>query len=187
MPSCCPNTKFCNGGGNLRLRHLKMEERVWSCYEGSDFDQSLWDRNYKNSANSEEEVDWTIHFCKPTLLIENGNTQAWPTCDPLRRKCNGGALIHGDMAKRYKWACFNEAKRSKVGYRGISFENWLKVRFEEGQLNNQDIIRYRSEWAKANFLRRNRIRLVQYMVPTVWDKPNTSEDKRSGALARPPT
>ncbi|PWA36033.1 hypothetical protein CTI12_AA604000 [Artemisia annua] len=123
IPSCCPSTKSCNGGGQLRLRRLKREARVWSCYEDSDFDRNLWDKNYQNSINSDEVVKWTCHFCKPALMIENGIAQAWPTCDPAQKKCNGGKLIHGDVAKRYQWACFNESKRSEVGYHGISFRN----------------------------------------------------------------
>ncbi|PWA52201.1 hypothetical protein CTI12_AA456800 [Artemisia annua] len=187
IPSCCPSTKFCNGGGQLRLRQLNRNTRIWSCYEDSDFDQSLWARNYQNSTNSEEEIDWTCHFCKPALMIENRITQAWPTCDPSRKKCNGGELIHGDVAKRYEWACFNESKRSEIGYHGISFGNWVKVRFGETQLSTKDEMYHCNEWAKANFLGRNRLKLVQYVAPTVWDRPNASKDKESGILARLPT
>ena len=60
IPSCCPSTKSCNGGGRLRLRQLRREARIWSCYEDSDFDLNLWEQNYQNSINSDEVIKWTF-------------------------------------------------------------------------------------------------------------------------------
>ena len=120
-------------------------------------------------------------------MIENGITQAWPTCDLSWKRCNGGELIHGDVAKRYQWACFNESIRSEVGYHGISFRDWLKVKFKETQISAKDEMHHRSEWAKANFFKRNRFKFVNYVAPTVWDRHKTSKNKESGILSRPPT
>lgn len=124
MPSCSPFTKSCNGGGEIRLRQLKREANVWSCYEDSKFDKNPWFHNYFNSVNSGEEVEWTVHFCKPAIMKQGGTTQAWPTCDPLHKKCNGGKLTK-PLVKRYEWACFNEHMRKEVNYKGISFEDWV--------------------------------------------------------------
>ena len=85
-------------------------------------------------------------------MKQGGTTQAWPTCDPLRKKCNSGKLTE-PLVKRYEWACFNNHLRKEFGYKGISFENWIEVKFKEVQLNLEDKMKYRNEWAKANFLR----------------------------------
>ena len=85
-------------------------------------------------------------------MTYRGTTKAWPTCDPYLKKCNGGKLTKENMVKRYEWACFDEHKRGQVGYFGISFENWVKVKFREVQLSTKDEIQYRDEWVKANFL-----------------------------------
>jgi hypothetical protein len=71
----------------------------------------------------------------------------------------------------------NEHKRREVGYRGISFENWVKVKFEEIRLNIKDEMQYRNEWARANFLREDHVGLTPYIAPTVWDKSSAIWDK----------
>ena len=52
VPSCSPFNKFCNGGGNIRLRQLRREANIWSCYEEPVYDKSAWSRNYFNEINS---------------------------------------------------------------------------------------------------------------------------------------
>jgi hypothetical protein len=62
IPSCSPFNKSCNGGGNIRLRHLRREANFWACYEEPDFDKSQWLKNYFNGINSREDVEWTFIF-----------------------------------------------------------------------------------------------------------------------------
>ena len=166
---------------------LTTEAKVWSCYIDKNFDKKLWSQNFFNSPNSGENIGWTLHFCKPALMMDDGTTTAWPNCDPVRTKCNGGKLDEEHMGKRYEWACFNAPLRDKVGYKGISFDNWIKVKFGEAQLTKMKEMEYRCEWAKANFLRDSHYGLTPYVAVTVWDQSKTSFDKGEGGTARPPT
>ena len=138
-PTCCPFNKSCNRGGRKRLRQLKREARIWSCY----VDQNQWELNYRKSINSNEDIGWTSHFCTPALKKDAGITQAWPTCDPSQKECDGGSKVHGDKEKRYEWACFYDTKRGEIGYLGISFNNWLKVKFGETKLSDPDRLHHR--------------------------------------------
>ena len=84
-PTCFSFNKSCNRGGRQRLRQLKREARIWSCY----VDQNQWELNYRKSINSNEDIGWTSHFCTPALKKDAGITQAWPTCDPSKRSMMG--------------------------------------------------------------------------------------------------
>ena len=96
-------------------------------------------------ARLNEKVNWTVHFCTPAIMTYRGTTQAWPTCDPFKGKCDGGRSPELNLDKRNEWACFNANKRDQVGYLGISFENWIKVKFGERRLNKQVEMQYRDE------------------------------------------
>ena len=92
-----------------------------------------------------------------------------------------------NLAKRNEWACFNTHKRNQVGYHGISFENWIKVKFGERQLNKQMEMQYRDEWVKANFLVEDRYSMTPYITPNVWDHSPTSWNMNKGKSALGPT
>ena len=47
---------------------------------------------------------------------------------------NAIELTEVHLAKRYELACFNEHMRKEVGYKGLSFENWMEVKIGEVQL-----------------------------------------------------
>ena len=104
------------------------------------------------------------------------STHAWPTCDPLRRKFNGGKLTE-PLVKRYEWACFIEHMRKEIGYKGILFDDWMEVKFGEAQLSLANKMKYRSEWAKANFLRDDCLRSIPYIPSTVWSRTSANYDK----------
>ena len=150
IPSCSPFNKFCNGGGNIRLRQLRREANIWPFYNEPNIDKSPWVRNYFNGMNSGEEIEWTVHFCIPAIMKIGGTTHAWPTCDPLRNKCNGGKLVE-PLAKRYEWACFNEHMRKEVSFKGISFEDWVEVKFGEAKISPERMMKFRSKWLKRTF------------------------------------
>ena len=84
--------------------------------------------------NSGEEIEWTVHFCRPTILKIGEATHAWPICDPLRNKCNGRKLTE-PLAIRYEWACFNEHMRKEVSFIGIAFDDWVEVIFGESKIS----------------------------------------------------
>ena len=158
------------------MGQLRREANVWSCYEEADYDKSAWKKNYFNGINSGEEIEWTVHFCRPAIMKQGGSTHAWPTCDPLWRKCNEGKLPE-PLAKWYEWVCFNEHMRKEVGYKGIAFEDWMEVKFGEAQLSLANKMKYRSEWAKANFLRDDCLRSITYIPFTVWSRTSAHYDK----------
>ena len=119
------------------------------------------------NSNLNKTVESTVHYCIPAMMTYRGTTQAWPTCDPFKKGCDGGRIPEINLAKRSEWACFNAYKRNLVGYHGISFQNWVKVKFGDRQLNKQLEMQYRDEWVKANVLVEDQLSMTPYIAPNV--------------------
>ncbi|GJT88001.1 reverse transcriptase domain-containing protein [Tanacetum coccineum] len=75
------------------------------------------------------------HFCKPVKQILKGELKFWSTCDPNIKKCNGGHEVCGmdeDGVLR-KWYCYDENDRKGVNGAGLSFPEFLLVKYGETQ------------------------------------------------------
>ena len=169
------------------IRRLKKEAKVWWCFTDEKLINKTWFQDHFMHARLNEKVNWTVHFCTPAIMTYRGTTQAWPTCDPFKGKCDGGRSLKLNLAKRNEWACFNANKRDQVGYLGISFANWIKIKFGERQLNKQVDIQYRDEWVKANFLVEDLYSMTPRIAPNVWDHSPTPWNKNKGKYALEPT
>ncbi|GJW48840.1 reverse transcriptase domain-containing protein [Tanacetum coccineum] len=104
--------------------------------------------NKNNSCNQEQgrsrkkprklEFDINLpstHFCKPVKQILEGELKFWPTCDPNIKECNGGHEIYemnkeGDLKK---WYCYYDDDRKRINGAGLSFLEFLLVKYGENQ------------------------------------------------------
>ncbi|GJX11875.1 hypothetical protein Tco_0201734 [Tanacetum coccineum] len=75
------------------------------------------------------------HFCKPVKQILKGELKFWPTCDPNIRDCNGGPEIYGmdEEGVIKKWYCYHDDDRKRINRGGLSFPEFLLVKYGETQ------------------------------------------------------
>ena len=183
IPSCDPVYDKCDGGGRKQLDLLTTEARVWWYFKSSKSVMDAWFTYHLYNTYDHETTKWTVHFCNPAFMRNEGTTQAWPTCDPFQKECNGGKFPH-EIIKRYEWACFNAHKRAQVGYGGITFNDWVKVKFGNIQLNKQIEIQYRDEWAKVKFGHMKDLYSNPMIDPAFWN--SGSPDANIGSRSNPP-
>ncbi|GJR28072.1 reverse transcriptase domain-containing protein [Tanacetum coccineum] len=94
----------------------------------------------------------STHFYKPVKQICNGILKVWPTCDPTMKTCNGGIEIYG-MNKEgvlKLWYCYLDGDRESIKWNGLSFPEFLLVKYKEAQ--EKELIwdnRY-AEWCNEN-------------------------------------
>ena len=119
-------------------------------------------------------------FCKLAMMIYNDTTQAWPTCDPFQKECNGGKFPKVNIVKRHEWACFNAHKRAQVGYGGISFEDQVKVKLGYIQVNKQIEVQFHNKWAQVKFAHVKNLCLNQKIDLAFWGSSSMSTNNGSG-------
>jgi hypothetical protein len=180
IPTCNPLINTCNGGGRNRVDKLTTEARVWWRFKNSRKVKDACLNFYLSGSYAYEELGWTVHFCKPAMMRHDGTTQAWPTCDPFQKECNGGKSPETILAQRREWGCFNALKRAQVGYHGISFEDWVKVKFGDVQLNTQIEVQCRDEWAKVKFAHMENLCSNPMIDQAFWKNASTNKDNKNG-------
>nr|GEV46225.1 hypothetical protein [Tanacetum cinerariifolium] len=76
------------------------------------------------------------HFCKPIKQILKGELKFWSTCDPNIRECNGGPGIYGMDEERVikRWHCYHADDRKRINRGGLSFPEFLLVKYGETQV-----------------------------------------------------
>ncbi|GJZ39552.1 reverse transcriptase domain-containing protein [Tanacetum coccineum] len=72
---------------------------------------------------------------KEISLGTGGELKFWPTCDPNIKECNGGHEMYemnkeGDLKK---WYCYYDDDRKKINGVGLSFPEFLLVKYGENQ------------------------------------------------------
>ncbi|GJS38681.1 hypothetical protein Tco_0563724 [Tanacetum coccineum] len=89
----------------------------------------------------------TKHFCKPIIHECDKDFKAWPSCNPLRNKCDGGHEIYGinELGKTKYWFFPNNYKRKEMKGDGVSFLNFLIIRYGGCQVKD-------SVWSKRKDL-----------------------------------
>ncbi|GKA67893.1 RNA-directed DNA polymerase, eukaryota, reverse transcriptase zinc-binding domain protein [Tanacetum coccineum] len=77
----------------------------------------------------------SAHFCNPVKQECNGILKVWPTCDPTMKLCNGGNEIYGvdEQGTLKYWHCQLEDERKSMRGDGLSFPDFLLVRYEINQ------------------------------------------------------
>ncbi|GJR37565.1 phospholipase-like protein [Tanacetum coccineum] len=92
------------------------------------------------------------HFCKPIKQILKGELKFWPTCDPNIKECNGGPEIYGmdEEGVIKKWYCYHDDDMKRINGGGLSFPEFLLVKY--GETQEKELIwddRF-EEWCNSN-------------------------------------
>ncbi|GKA71130.1 hypothetical protein Tco_0777269 [Tanacetum coccineum] len=77
----------------------------------------------------------STHFCKPVKQICNGILKFKPTCDPTLKACNGGIEVYGmnEEGNLKRWYCYLDDDRGSIKRGGLSFPEFLLVKYGEVQ------------------------------------------------------
>ncbi|GJS94998.1 7-deoxyloganetin glucosyltransferase-like protein [Tanacetum coccineum] len=86
----------------------------------------------------------------PLGIVEN--VLVWPTCDPTIKTCNGGFEIFGmnEDGNLKKWSCYLDIDRGNIKGSGLSFPDFLSIKY--GEVQKKELIwddRY-EEWCNKN-------------------------------------
>ncbi|GKA81996.1 hypothetical protein Tco_0788744 [Tanacetum coccineum] len=85
-----------------------------------------------------------VRICRPIKQDYNETFKIWPTCYPTKKVCNGGEDIYeiDEKGKLKQWYCCHDDKRRSLTGKGLSFPDYLLVKYEGNQ--GSDLI-----WIKA--------------------------------------
>ncbi|GJR42156.1 reverse transcriptase domain-containing protein [Tanacetum coccineum] len=129
-------------------------------YKSSRFKKS--DNNYDNHIQEQRSKKTSMlksntnhpntHFCKPVKQICNGILKVLPTCDPTLKACNGGIEVYGinEEGNLNRWYCYLDDDRGSIKGGGLSFPEFLLVKY--GEVQKKELIwdnRY-EEWCNEN-------------------------------------
>ncbi|GJX68001.1 hypothetical protein Tco_0303728 [Tanacetum coccineum] len=94
----------------------------------------------------------TTHFCKPIIQECDKDFKAWPSCSPFRNKCDGGHEIYGinELGKTKYWFFPNNNERKEMKGGGVSFPNFLIIRYGSCQVEDSVWSKRYSEWCNEN-------------------------------------
>ncbi|GJV07366.1 phospholipase-like protein [Tanacetum coccineum] len=115
-----------------------------------------------NSINTDERITKrlkisddtaTTHFSKPIIQECDKDFKAWPSCSPFRNKCDGGHEIYriNLLGKTKYWFFPNNNKRKEVKGGGVSFLNFLMIRYGSFQVKDSVWSERYSEWCNKNY------------------------------------
>ncbi|GKA29370.1 hypothetical protein Tco_0715615 [Tanacetum coccineum] len=94
----------------------------------------------------------STHFCKPVKQICNGILKVWPTCDPTLKACNGGIEVYGmnEEGNLKRWYCYLDDDRGSIKGGGLSFPEFLLVKY--GEVQKKELIwdNRCEEWCNEN-------------------------------------
>ncbi|GJU63414.1 putative reverse transcriptase domain-containing protein [Tanacetum coccineum] len=126
-----------------------------SRFEKSDnnYDNHIQERRSKKTRMLKSNTNLpSTHFYNPVKQICNGILKVWPTCDPTLKACNGGIEVYG-MNKEgnlKRWYCYLDDDRGSIKGGGLSFPEFLLVKY--GEVQKKELIwdnRY-AEWCNEN-------------------------------------
>ncbi|GKD84492.1 hypothetical protein Tco_1355646 [Tanacetum coccineum] len=134
-----------------------LEQRTFHCSKESidNIDSSSDSQENEVGSHLSENVSrW--HVCKPvhiTFKVCEEYCKIWPTCNPDLSFCSGYDAIYGkeENGMLKQWICFRDHERQNVRGNGIKFDDFLKVRY--GNKNIDDVTRERRyyEWIAQNY------------------------------------
>ncbi|GJZ71718.1 phospholipase-like protein [Tanacetum coccineum] len=110
--------------------------------------------NEVGSHLSENVSRW--HVCKLvhiTFKICEEDYRIWPTCNPDLSFCSGYNAIYGkeENGMLKQWICFRDHERQNVGGNGMKFDNFLKVRYGNKNIDDVTCERRYYEWVVRNY------------------------------------
>ncbi|GJQ99464.1 hypothetical protein Tco_0522449 [Tanacetum coccineum] len=94
----------------------------------------------------------TKHYCKPIIQECDKDLKAWPSYSPFRNKCDGGHEIYGinELGKTKYWFFPNDSIRKEMQGGGVSFLNFLLIRYSGCQVEDFVWSKRYSEWCNEN-------------------------------------
>ncbi|GJZ94012.1 reverse transcriptase domain-containing protein [Tanacetum coccineum] len=94
----------------------------------------------------------TTHFCKPIIQECDKEFKAWPSCSPFRNKYDGGHEIYviNELGKTKYWFFTNDNERKEMKGGGVSFSNFLMIRYGSCQVKDSVWSERYSEWCNEN-------------------------------------
>ncbi|GJX92983.1 phospholipase-like protein [Tanacetum coccineum] len=133
-----------------------LEQRTFHYSEESIYTIDSSSDSQENEVGShlfENESRW--HVCKLvhiTFKVCEEDCGIWPSCNPDLSFCSGYDDIYGkeENGMLKQWICFRDHERQNVRGNGMKFDDFLKVRY--GNKNIDDVIRERRyyEWVAQN-------------------------------------
>ncbi|GJU63503.1 reverse transcriptase domain-containing protein [Tanacetum coccineum] len=114
-----------------------------------------------NSINSNEQITkklkiskntTTTHFCKPIIQECDKDIKSWPSCSPFKNKCDGGHEIYGinELGETKYWVFPHDNERKEMKGGGVSFLNFLIIRYSSCQVKDSVWSKMYSEWCNEN-------------------------------------
>ncbi|GJT68732.1 phospholipase-like protein [Tanacetum coccineum] len=114
-----------------------------------------------NSINTDEPITkrlkisddtTTTYFCKPIIQECDKDFKAWPSYSPFRNKCDGEYEIYGinELGKTKYWLFLNNNERMEMKGGGVSFLNFLMIRYGSCQVKDFVWSERYSEWCNEN-------------------------------------
>ncbi|GJU80990.1 BYPASS-related protein [Tanacetum coccineum] len=114
-----------------------------------------------NSVNTDEPITkrlkisndmTTTHFCKPIIQECDKDFKAWPSWNLFRNECDGGHEIYGinELGETKYWFFPNNYKRKEMKGDGVSFLNFLIIRYGSCQVEDSVWSKRYSEWCNEN-------------------------------------
>ncbi|GJX93638.1 phospholipase-like protein [Tanacetum coccineum] len=94
----------------------------------------------------------TTHFCKPIMQECDKDFKAWPSCNPVRNQCDGGHEIYkiDEHSKTKYWFFPNDNERKEIKGGGVSFLNFLIIRYGSCQVEDSVWRKIYLEWCNKN-------------------------------------
>ncbi|GKC81215.1 hypothetical protein Tco_1136932 [Tanacetum coccineum] len=130
-----------------------------SCPPGNPYSKSLKTNNLQDieeqRVKKKLRLDKYIpvkHFCEPIVQTYHGKVRMWPTCDPDKSIYDGGVEIYESTRARNLriWYCNHDNERKNLKGVGLSFPDFLLVRYIDCQLNDLIWGQSYAEWYKEN-------------------------------------
>ncbi|GJR22926.1 phospholipase-like protein [Tanacetum coccineum] len=110
--------------------------------------------NEVGSHLSENVSRW--HVCKPvhiTFKVCEEDCGIWPTYNPDLSFCSGYDAIYGkeENGMLKQWICFRDHERQNVGGNGMKFDDFLKIRYRNKNIDDVTRERRYYEWVAQNY------------------------------------
>ncbi|GJR38424.1 reverse transcriptase domain-containing protein [Tanacetum coccineum] len=94
----------------------------------------------------------TTYLCKPIIQECDKDFKAWPSCSPFRNKCDARHEIYriNELGKTKYWFLPNNNERKEMKGGGVSFQNFLMIRYGSCQVKDSVWSERYSEWCNEN-------------------------------------
>ncbi|GKB42589.1 copia protein [Tanacetum coccineum] len=136
--------------------HPHSDESIGTVDSSDDMQELKGSQEDEVGSHPLENVVSRWHVCKPVRVTVKDCEKdygKWPTYNPDLNFCSGYDVIYGEeesgMLKQ--WICFQDHERHKVRGNGMIFADFLKVRYENKNIDDDDPYSRRFDVYKEKF------------------------------------